>query len=541
MARARNLLGVRYPMPQMKTMAVGPNVEASTTPKVAAWPPPVTLFFFALLWFEVINQLKGEWWINPQYGYGWSVPFLALYLFWKRWSGRPDPTLPRSRVLPITFLACSAFLFFPIRFVAEANPDWRLLSWMLALVAVTISLSFLFMAGGRPWLRYFAFPIFFFLVAVPWPTHLEQLIVQNLMRTVAAINVSLLNIAGIPALQHGNVIEVNSGLIGIEEACSGVRSLQATFMISLFLGEFYSFTIRRRFLLIFAGALLAFVCNIARTAFLVWLGANRGKSAIEAWHDPAGLTILLVCLFGLWSLSLMMQRRPVSTMASQPTENKSFPFRLRRSLVVSLVVWLLAAEAGVQFWYRLHQSAAVKSRWAVSWPTSQIGYTPMPIAPEAENLLRYNEGGGASWQASDRHQWVMYFFRWFPGRTAALFVKIHRPDVCLPASGMTLERDNGLQLLAINGVNLPVRSYRFDNHGAPLHVFYCYWDARSSYENVAAAEQEDWTARGRLRAALRGRRELGSQMLELVVWGYDDDGEANRAMKRELAQIVRVG
>jgi hypothetical protein len=136
---------------------------------------------------------------------------------------------------------------------------------------------------------------------------------------------------------------------------------------------------------------------------------------------------------------------------------------------------------------------------------------------------------------------MMYFFRWFPGRSAALFVKIHRPDICLPASGMTLERDNGLQLLAINGVNLPVRSYRFDNRGAPLHVFYCYWDARSTYENVAAAEQEDWTARGRLRAALRGRRELGAQMLELVVWGYDDDGEANRAMQRQLAQIVRLG
>jgi hypothetical protein len=36
------------------------------------------------------------------------------------------------------------------------------------------------------------------------------------------------------------------------------------------------------------------------------------------------------------------------------------------------------------------------------------------------------------------------------------------------------ERDNGLRLVAVNGVNLPVRSYRFDDHGAPLHVFYCY-------------------------------------------------------------------
>jgi exosortase/archaeosortase family protein len=47
-------------------------------------------------------------------------------------------------------------------------------------------------------------------------------------------------------------------LIGIEEACSGVRSFQATLMISLFLGELYSFNTARRVLLVIAGALLVF-------------------------------------------------------------------------------------------------------------------------------------------------------------------------------------------------------------------------------------------------------------------------------------------
>src|SRR5207253_10116771 len=142
---------------------------------------------------------------------------------------------------------------------------------------------------------HFAFPIVFFLVAVPWPMHLEQVVVQNLMRAVTGINVALLNVVGIPALQLGNAIEVGAGLIGIEEACSGVRSLQATLMVSLFLGELYAFTASRRLILIVIGALLAFVCNVVRTAILVWAGATSGSKSIEAWHDPAGLTILMAC------------------------------------------------------------------------------------------------------------------------------------------------------------------------------------------------------------------------------------------------------
>src|SRR5207302_3365184 len=191
-------------------------------------------------------------------------------------------------VLAVVLIAFSALLVLPTRFLAEANPDWRLLSWSLALGVVGSTLSFLFLIGGRAWLRHFAFPILFFLVAVPWPVRIEQVIIQDLMRMVTAINVTLLQLAGVPALQHGNVIEVGSGFIGIEEACSGVRSLQATLLVSLFLGELYSFRISRRLFLIVIGAVLAFVCNVVRTALLVWAGTTKGIQSIEAWHDPAG-------------------------------------------------------------------------------------------------------------------------------------------------------------------------------------------------------------------------------------------------------------
>jgi hypothetical protein len=294
---------------------------------------------------------------------------------------------------------------------------------------------------------------------------------------------------------------------------------------------------------------------VGRTAILVWMGAKNGAKSIEAWHDPAGLTILLVCLFGLWLLSLKM--RPGANVgqisfgavgSTEPEANLPItqPRKLESCatswlLLALLTLWFLLAEAGVQSWYRFHQNSVSSSRWAVSWPSSERDYQPVPIAPESEALLRYNQGGGATWQTSDGHRWMMYFFRWLPGRTAALFVKIHRPDICLPASGLTMERDNGIQLLAVNGVNLPIRSYRFDDHGVPLHILYCYWDARSSYKNVAAAEEEDWTARGRLRAVLRGRREIGAQMLEVVVWGYEDDEAAHAALQRELQQIVHAG
>jgi exosortase len=533
------LLGLGYAMPQMHETLAPSAVSSNTKPSNARW------FLLALvlgvLWVELVNQLRAEWWLNPQYNYGLIVPVLTVYLLWKRWRCRPAATEAKTTAFPVAVILVFAALFLPIRFLAEANPDWRLLSWLFASVAVAISVATVYLIGGRSWRRHFAFPFLFFLVAVPWPVRIEQVVIQDLMRVVTGINVTFLQLAGIPALQHGNVIEVGNGFIGIEEACSGVRSLQATLMIALFLGEFYFFTPVRRVFLVIAGVVLAFVGNVIRTAVLVWTGTTKGAAALEKWHDPAGLTILMACLFGLWLISLLMLRGPGASVQFSFRDDQARPFPLPPSLLVSSLVWLVLAEVAVQGWYAFHQSPILSSRWAVLWPQNQNDYKNVPIPSEAEGLLRYNEGGGATWHGPDGHQWALFFFRWFPGRTAARFLKVHRPDICLPASGRTIERDNGIRMLAVNGVNLPVRSYRFDDHGVPLHVFYCYWDARSSYESVASAEFEDWSARGRLRAAYQGRREIGAQMFELVVWGYEDDSEANGALARELAEIVRAG
>ena len=163
----------------------------------------------------------------------------------------------------------------------------------------------------------------------------------------------------------------------------------------------------------------------------------------------------------------------------------------------------------------------------------------MPIADSAQELLRYNEGGGGTWTGDDGHTWAMYFFRWLPGRTAALFIKNHRPDICLPASGMKLRGGVQNKMLTVNGVALPIRAYVFENGGRLLHVFYCYWDGTPPEPGML--DREDWTASGRLNAMLRGKRDVGTQMLEIVVWGYDADEKAEQAALEQLSKIVQRG
>ncbi len=101
------------------------------------------------LWLWVCWHLHDEWTLNPQYNYGWAVPFLAALLFYLRWPGRPVAGKPPHGAVVAVAMWILLVLLLPIRAIEEANPDWRLLSWTLALIVAGYSLLALYRTGGK--------------------------------------------------------------------------------------------------------------------------------------------------------------------------------------------------------------------------------------------------------------------------------------------------------------------------------------------------------------------------------------------------------
>jgi len=69
-------------------------------------------------------------------------------------------------------------------------------------MAVAISLATLELIGGRAWLRHFAFPLCFFLIAVPWPRNFEQSVMGGLMSWNAAATLEILHWLGDEAIRQ---------------------------------------------------------------------------------------------------------------------------------------------------------------------------------------------------------------------------------------------------------------------------------------------------------------------------------------------------
>lgn len=497
----------------------------------------LALLALAACWLLLFDGLRSEWKINPQYGYGWLVPFLALSLFWRSWPDRPpaNPALNKMFLAGVAFLLVALLL--PLRVMLEANPEWRLLYWVNGFQAVGLTACFLFYLGGLPWLRFFLPPLLFTLIAIPWPVQLEQAIIQGLMRFVAGLTVETAGWLGIPAVQHGNLVEIGAGMVGIDEACSGVRSLQSGLMVSLFLGELYRFSPLRRVALVAASIALVLVANMGRTTFLVWAVAEYGFKQMEAWHDSAGWLVAAFILPSLLLLGWLMKPQEEEPVLRTPSTAITLP-AVPRWIGIAVLLWVVVAEISTEVWYRTHETQLIaKVPWLVTWPTQSREFKQSPLPENALTILRCDDSESATWRDEEGNAWSAFFLRWDPGKNSAQLAKGHRPEICLTSAGARLVEDLGVVQMSAGRIDLEFRHQTFEAGSRVLHVFHCLWADR-----VSPAEKtllDDGSQASRLQSVLAGKRHLGQQVLEVVIQGPETAEEAVAMLKAELAELVR--
>jgi exosortase len=513
----------------------------------------LSVLFLAALWFGLCRELSGEWSVNEQYNFGWFVPFFALYLFWLRWQDGPPAQVPNrksqiSNSVALTMAFAALFLLLPVRLFEIANPEWRLLAWVHAAAVVVLTLLLIWWAGpaGAGWLRHFAFPVVFIFVAVPWPTSMETPVIQGLMRVVARVAAETAMLVGTPAQVEGNLIRVSTGLVGVNEACSGIRSLQTSLMIGLLFGELKRLSLLRRVALVVCAVAIALLANFVRAVFLVRIAAAENPSEFGRWHDIAGysiVTLVFVATIGFAYL-LSREKSPVTAGVSpaefEPPQPTRLPRQLPLSCIAAAISWLLLVEIGTATWYRLHERNLISgTRWSVRWPEQASNFRKLKIDEEIRAVLRFDDGKGAAWMAAspvnpseaNTISCLLYVFRWNPGKNSALLANLHRPDVCLPASGWNKTADDGVRSYpASDSFELPFRHFEFQRAfegSAPqvAHAFYCLSEDRSSSGSTSRAStnsrgmlgsSSEWTRAERIRTVLEGRRHLGQQVIEAM-------------------------
>lgn len=489
--------------------------------------------FLGLLWLPLLWLLTIYWRSDAQYQYGWLVPPAVLFLLWQRWTCRPEPVRAQRR-LNWAVIAGASLLYAPLWLVLAANTDWRPVCWALAAVVLLITFAWIDLRGGRTWTLHFAIPLLLTATAIPWPSLFETFVVHNLMLLVADGTVLLLDLFGVPARQVGILIETRHGMVGIEEACSGVRSLQAALTAALVFGELYRLRAGRRLGLVGIAFAAALTFNLLRALLLTLAASHGGVEAVDRFHDSAGFTILSACLLVLWWVTTRLQEAP----PHRESVTASSAHRVSAPLILAIAAWLVVTLAGTEWWYR-SRSAARSAALRVEWPQGAQGFAFDEVAPEIRAEIGSDIAESARWTDGAGRFWMAFYFDWPPGsRTGQLLARQHRPEICLPAVGTALVGERSPLSISANGEAVIFRAYTFDRYGRSLYVYFTRWEQtplRGGARSGLGSLRHD-----RLQSVLEGRRRFGQQIVEVALAGAGNAQEADAILQETLPQLLRV-
>jgi len=492
----------------------------------------LSILFLSAPWLLFFWQLKDEFLINPNYQFALFVPLLVGYLAYLRIESRPQPTSPKLPTwLMATLIGLGLLLLWPLRLLFEANADWRLIQWMQGLTTAAVTLLGLYWLGGKKYLRHFGVLALIPLLAIPWPTHFEKQISTSMMENIASVSVEVVHLVGHPAQKVGNLIALGNGVtVGVEEACSGLRSLQGNLMAAAIIGELLLLSVGARGLLFALGIGAALLFNLIRSLILVITAATQGAQPALLLHDTAGWSILLLSMVTLWGLAQLLPKQNPAKAA------KAVAQPLPRMLCIIGLLVIIASEPLVSLYYPTIPSNRTPITLA---SPAQVGLGDEVVTNAAEDfrdMLFYDRGESWRWK-DESGEWILFYFEWDNPRLSRLGGAYHSPERCLPNTGWKTTQQptpKTLKLAQTNDELQAMLSQHKDIRRKAILLF-AHWNAQGERLGDNTLLQSS----GRWEDFIEHRRLGKRRALQIALISHLRPDEAQRAVE-DFSQRVLV-
>ena len=395
--------------------------------------------FAAMLWGfqEMILHHAPDMFRAPQedMSFGWYVPLFSLYVVWTE----------RRKILESLGAPSWAGLFAALPFLALGFLGVRgvqLRFEIVAFVGLLITVPWAFF--GKETAKAILFPALFLLFCIPLATFLDVVTVHlRLLASSTAFAVA--RGVGADIVQQGTMVGAADGSFSIDVAdpCSGLRSLFALMALTAGYAYFTQPTWLRRGILFAASVPIAILGNVMRILSIV-LVANFASSdfATGFYHDYSGFVVFAVAILlmvatgeGICKVCELRVKSCESgervmgngeTGGVRPSWSSSLVAVLAFALVVPLMFFQAATpEVTVAEAPNVHLADIPGFSSEVLEP-SEAELTVLPSDTVIEKR-RY---------VADSGDWMVVSLV-VGGKSKS---SIHRPELCLPAQGLRMER-----------------------------------------------------------------------------------------------------
>lgn len=263
------------------------------------WELALPAVLLGIIYSNGIAYMVRMWYVDENYGHGFFVPLISLYLIWQQRHRLRERRLQGSWWgVPVLLIGVGLY------FIGELATLYVVVHLSLWVVLVGLTLS----AIGGEGMRMIAFPLFYLLSMIPLPDFLYQGLSGKLQLISSALGVGCLQLIGVTAFREGNVIDLGPIQLQVVEACSGLRYLFPLAALALICAYLFRERLWKRVVLFLSSFPIAIFLNGFRIGMTGLLVDLYGKQTAEGFfHSFSGwllfVSSLLILLAEMWLLA----------------------------------------------------------------------------------------------------------------------------------------------------------------------------------------------------------------------------------------------
>jgi len=254
-----------------------------TAPWLISLPMVAVIAGLALAYAPLLIEHAGNLWAKPQYQYAPFVLVVVGTLVWVRWNDRFHPSRHGKRLQAEFICGIGAWICLAVGVLFQ-SPLLALISIIILAAGVLVHLS-RYCRIANLWgiwcLLWLLFPI---------PFGYGGQLVFSLQLTSSRISSDLLDLIGVNHLMEGNVLQLATGRLFVDEACSGIVSVMAVLASAAMFSVWKNRSLVHTLCLLVCGVGWSIVMNVGRICVIAIAQERWGMELSSGWrHEALGL------------------------------------------------------------------------------------------------------------------------------------------------------------------------------------------------------------------------------------------------------------
>ncbi|MCK5662339.1 MAG: VPLPA-CTERM-specific exosortase XrtD, partial [Thiotrichaceae bacterium] len=438
------------------------NGETSTSSKI--WKEPVQLWLSlvivsALLGFIYFDglELMVKWWNNrEEYGHGFIIPFITLFLIWQK-KDQIETIKFENSWLGVVLVSVGLILFY----AGELSSIYTIIqySFLLSLYGIVLSMT------GMKTFKIILVPLIILFFMIPLPNFIFFNLSSQLQLISSQIGVAVIRLFDISVFLEGNVIDLGVFKLQVVEACSGLNYLFPLMTLAFISAYFFTGAFWKKAIIFLSSIPITILMNSFRIGVIGIMVEYWGIEMAEGFlHDFEGWAVFMSCIgiliIEMWILAKigkdklpLIEAFGLDFPEPAPADAKIVYRETPKSFYASLVIVTLVAIS--VFVLPEREEIIPERKHYAEFPLEFNGWSGSKVVMEQNiiDVLKFSDYAENNYLGKE-DSYVTFYSTYYDSQKKG--ASAHSPRACIPGDGWRISSLEDHNIPDVNIANVPL-------------------------------------------------------------------------------------